>query len=99
MICASVYLLVFIRNLFMHLAEKILLMHPLDFGEDYPKLRDKIGIVRNFVHPQKLSIRALSEKVGTGFSTACLSDILCKLLNRHWFQIWFGILSPNRIAN
>jgi hypothetical protein len=35
MICASVYLLVFMRNLLMHLAEKILLMHPLTFGGDY----------------------------------------------------------------
>ena len=35
MICASVYLLVFIRNLLVHLAEKILLMQPLTFGRDY----------------------------------------------------------------
>jgi len=32
MICASVYLLVFIRNLLVYLAEKILLMQPLTFG-------------------------------------------------------------------
>jgi hypothetical protein len=31
-----VYLLVFMRNLLMHLAEKILLMQPLTFGGDYP---------------------------------------------------------------
>ena len=31
MICASVYLLVFIQNLLMHLAEKILLMQHLTF--------------------------------------------------------------------
>ena len=31
-ICAYVYLIVFIRNLLMHLAEKILLMQPLTFG-------------------------------------------------------------------
>ena len=36
MICASVYLLVFIRNLLVHLAEKILLLQPLTFGGDYP---------------------------------------------------------------
>jgi len=35
MICASVYLLVFMRNLLMHLSEKILLMQPLTFGGDY----------------------------------------------------------------
>ena len=35
MICASVYLLVFIQNLLVHLAEKILLMQPLTFGGDY----------------------------------------------------------------
>lgn len=35
MICASVYLLVFIRNLLVHLAEKILLIQPLTFGGDY----------------------------------------------------------------
>ena len=35
MICASVYLFVFIQNLLMHLAEKILLMQPLTFGGDY----------------------------------------------------------------
>lgn len=38
MICASVYLLVFIRNLLVHLAEKILLSQPLTFGGDYPGL-------------------------------------------------------------
>ncbi len=32
MICASVYLLVFIRILLVHLAEKILLLQPLKFG-------------------------------------------------------------------
>ncbi|WP_210203011.1 hypothetical protein, partial [Phaeovulum veldkampii] len=31
----SVYLLVFIRNLLVHLAEKILLLQPLKFGGDY----------------------------------------------------------------
>ena len=31
MICASVYLLVFIRSLLVHLAEKILLLQPLKF--------------------------------------------------------------------
>lgn len=36
MICDSVYLLVFIRNLLVHLAEKILLLQPLTFGGDYP---------------------------------------------------------------
>jgi hypothetical protein len=30
-----VYLLVFIQNLLVHLAEKILLMQPLTFGGDY----------------------------------------------------------------
>ncbi|MGX0905382.1 hypothetical protein ACSSV8_003977 [Roseovarius sp. MBR-79] len=34
--CASVYLLVFIRILLVHLAEKILLLKPLNFGGDYP---------------------------------------------------------------
>ncbi|MFN3400680.1 MAG: hypothetical protein ACK4Z4_10115, partial [Ferrovibrio sp.] len=34
-ICASVYLLVFIQNLLVHLGEKILLMQPLTFGGDY----------------------------------------------------------------
>ena len=34
-LCASVYLLVFIRNLLVHLAEKILLMQPLTFGGNY----------------------------------------------------------------
>jgi len=37
-ICASVYLLVFIQNLLMHLAEKILLMQPLSFGGGLPDL-------------------------------------------------------------
>jgi len=30
---------------------------------------------------------------------ASLSDILCKQLNRHWFQIGLGIRSSNMIAN
>jgi len=34
-ICASVYLLVFIRNILVHLAEKILLPQPLTFRGDY----------------------------------------------------------------
>lgn len=38
MICASVYLLVFIRSLLVHLADKILLPQPLDFGGDYPMI-------------------------------------------------------------
>lgn len=41
MICASVYLLVFIQNLLVHLAEKILLLQPLKFGGDYPKLQGR----------------------------------------------------------
>ena len=32
MICGSLYLLVFLRNLLVHLAEKILLIQPLTFG-------------------------------------------------------------------
>ncbi len=39
MICPSVYLLVFIRNLLVHLAKKILLMQPLTFGGITPRLR------------------------------------------------------------
>lgn len=35
MICASVYLLVFIRILLVHLAQKILLIQPLNCGGDY----------------------------------------------------------------
>jgi len=39
MICASVYLIVFIRNLLVHLAEKFLLVQPLTFGGgDYQRL-------------------------------------------------------------
>jgi hypothetical protein len=33
-----VYLLVFIQNLLMHLAEEILLPQPLTFGGDYPSM-------------------------------------------------------------
>ena len=36
MICASVYLLVFIQNLLVYLAEKILLPQPLIFGGGLP---------------------------------------------------------------
>jgi hypothetical protein len=39
MICASVYLLVFIRILLVHLVEKILLLQPLNFGGDYHRKR------------------------------------------------------------
>ncbi len=35
MIYASIYLLVFIGILLVHLAEKILLLQPLNFGGDY----------------------------------------------------------------
>jgi len=38
----------------------------------------------------------LNEMQGTAPS---LSDILCKQLNRHWFQIGLGIRSSNMIAN
>ncbi len=42
MICVLVYLLVFTRNLLVHLAEKILLLQPLTFGGDYPPLSGNI---------------------------------------------------------
>ena len=45
MICASVYLLVFIKNLLVHLAKKVLLMQPLTFGGDYRSSRDKFAAV------------------------------------------------------
>jgi len=35
-ITVAINMLVFIRNLLVHLAEKILLMQPLTFGGDYP---------------------------------------------------------------
>jgi hypothetical protein len=38
MICASVYLLVFIRNLLVHTAEKILPLNTTNFRGDYPIL-------------------------------------------------------------
>jgi LysR family transcriptional regulator, nitrogen assimilation regulatory protein len=44
MICASVYLLVFIRDLLVHLAEKILLMQPLTFGGEYPGPGDRAPV-------------------------------------------------------
>ena len=47
MICASVYLLVFIQNLPVHLAENILLMQPLTFGGDYPGTRNCVCGVNN----------------------------------------------------
>ena len=40
---SSVYLLVFIQNLLVHLAEKTLLMQPLTFGGDYPFFRRVVG--------------------------------------------------------
>ncbi len=43
MICASVYLLVFIRNLLVHLAEKILLMQPLLSGGITPSDPEVVG--------------------------------------------------------
>ena len=50
MICASVYLLVFIKNLLMHLAEKILLMQPLTFRGDYrPNNKKDPGGLSGFV--------------------------------------------------
>lgn len=42
MICASVYLLVFIRIHLVHVAEKILLLQPLKFGGDYHLMNDSI---------------------------------------------------------
>ena len=43
LICASVYLLVFIQNLLVYLAVKILLSHPTKFGGDYPPVPDGKG--------------------------------------------------------
>lgn len=49
MICASIYLLVFIRNLLVQIAEKVLLMQPLTFGEDYRHFRTiKYATVKRF---------------------------------------------------
>ena len=42
MIYASVYLLVFIQNLLVHLAEKFLLMQPLAFGGAYRLLAHSV---------------------------------------------------------
>ena len=42
MICASVYLLVFIQNLLVHTTEKILLMQPLTFRGDYQTIQNGV---------------------------------------------------------
>jgi hypothetical protein len=56
-ICGSVYLLVFIQNLLMHLAEKILLMQPLTFGRD-----DRFGRPVQFGTAAYMGQWALPEK-------------------------------------
>jgi hypothetical protein len=53
MICASVYLLVFIKNLLVHLAKKVLLMQPLTFGGDY-----QVALQHNISIPIFLSLFA-----------------------------------------
>jgi hypothetical protein len=57
MICASVYLLVFIRILLMHLAEKILPLHPTKFGGDYLvfSLKGGVGVELRFTREQIMS--------------------------------------------
>ena len=70
------YLLVFIRNLLVHLAEKILLMQPLTVGGDYPWMQD-ISI-NAYKMPyeatpdrQDLAIREFADSVMTG----CLESL------------------------
>jgi hypothetical protein len=54
MICASVYLLVSIRNFLVHLAEKILFLQPLNVGGDYPVT--EVSSLSSLVHNESLSI-------------------------------------------
>ena len=64
MICASVYLLVFIRNLLVHLAEKILLMQPLTFGGDYPLAGHKsIATTQRYIDLNENVLRAAVEMI------------------------------------
>lgn len=51
--------------------------------------------------PYKKTIEAIGLEAGpmSEWLLRSLSDILCKRFNRHRFQIWFGILSSNMIAN
>ena len=49
MICASVYLLVFIRNLLVHLAEEILLFAGPQFRGGLPPLSHAILRVKEFI--------------------------------------------------
>jgi transposase len=67
MICASVYLLVFIQNLLMHLAEKILLIQPLIFGGGLPDefRRDAVRMATT----SGLTRPHLSSDLGVGLST------------------------------
>jgi len=60
-ICASVYLLVFIQNLLMHIVEKILLIQPLTFEGDY---RDKPPASSRSASANLLMIRQTCAELG-----------------------------------
>jgi hypothetical protein len=70
MICASVYLLVFIRNLLVHIAKKILLPQPLTFGGDYRGCAETRARAMTVIETAKLN----------GIDPqACLADILDRI--------------------
>ena len=78
MICASVYLLVFIQNLLGRLAEKILLIQPLTFGGDYQMNQASVDDSTKSMGPEPLAfIGALGDVLadlpaGGSGTTKCL---------------------------
>jgi hypothetical protein len=72
-ICASVYLLVFIQNLLMHLAEKILLMQPLTFGGDWGRRRGEVCCVKSTFNRSKVAQRQNHQSISLVWSTCVVS--------------------------
>src|SRR6056297_783916 len=98
MICASVYLLVFIRNLLVHLAEKILLLQPLNFGGNYRMTEElkELGLpvghrrVGRLMRDNGIAVRRNRKFKATTDSNHSF-NIAPNLLNRD-----FSAASPNR---
>ena len=71
------YLLVFIQILLRHLAEKILLMKPLNFGGDHPvtRIEDLIRTAKTMPLPRQegVHLMAKSIRISTGYAGQTLS--------------------------
>ena len=77
MICASVYLLVFIQNILVHLAEKILLPQPLTFG-GITEAAAQDSVYEKVIDPAR-AIMASAKKTGTTIVAPLTANVIWRI--------------------